>query len=211
VSRTVRVLLILAVVVVLVLVAVDFAAKIAVERISARELREADELIGATLVDDDQDVVLVTARGKAIRFPVAQTRPMGRTASGVKGIELKGGDDVVGRAVVDPEADLLTICEGGYAKRSNFADYPTRNRGGQGVRNLSHAGLQRNGPVVGARAVMDGDEIILVTEGGQAIRMQVTGDQFRTMGRNTGGVKAISGTKMIACPPAWMTSLTARR
>ncbi len=120
---------------------------------------------------------------------------MGRTASGVKGIALKGGDHVVGVAVVDPEATLLTICERGYAKRSHFAEYPTRNRGGQGVRNLSQAGLQRNGPVVGARAVLDGDEIILVTEGGQAIRMQVTGEQFRTMGRNTGGVRAISVPK----------------
>lgn len=116
---------------------------------------------------------------------------MGRTASGVKGIGLRGEDAVVGMAVVDEKGALLTICERGYAKRTDFAEYPVQNRGGLGVRNLSRQGLERNGPVVGGRAVMDGYEVILITERGQTIRMQVTGEQFRTMGRSTSGVRAI--------------------
>ena len=109
----------------------------------------------------------------------------------MKGISLKTGDHVVGVALVDDEGALLTICERGYAKRTPFGEYPPQKRGGQGVRNLSQAGLTRNGPVVAARTVRDGDEIILITERGQTIRMQVTEAQFRAMGRSTGGVKAI--------------------
>jgi len=168
-------------------------------------LREGDELIATRLVEDAEEVVLVTALGQAIHFPIAQVRPMGRTASGVKGIALKPDDHVVGMAIVDPEAALLSVCERGYAKRTAFSEYPIQNRGGQGVRNLSSAGLVRNGPVVAARSVRDGDEIILITEGGQTIRMQVTESQFRAMGRSTGGVKAIEvpeGDRLISM--AWV-------
>jgi DNA gyrase subunit A len=159
--------------------------------ILAVQVRDGDALIGAALVDDSQEVVLVTALGKAIHCTLEDVRPMGRTASGVKGITLRGGDAVVGMGVVDPEATLLTFCARGYAKRSTFADYPVHSRGGLGVRNLSRSGLERNGPVVGARTVKDGDEIILITERGQVIRMRVTEEQFRTTGRDTGGVRAI--------------------
>jgi len=110
----------------------------------------------------------------------------------VIGIRLKGDDEVVGMAMSDPEDALLTVFARGFAKRTSFAEYPPHNRGGQGVRNVTSAGLERNGPVVAARAVRDGDEIILITEGGQSIRMQVEEEQFRTMGRSTGGVKAIN-------------------
>ena len=130
---------------------------------------------------------------------------MGRTASGVKGISLKGDDKVVGMAIVDPEGTLLTVFERGYAKRTAFSEYPQQNRGGMGVKNLSQAGLTRNGPVVAARAVEDDDEIILITEGGQTIRMQVSPRQFRRMGRSTGGVKAIDlpeGDRLISM--AWV-------
>lgn len=173
--------------------------------INAVQLREGDTLIGTALVDVSQEVILLTAMGKAIHFPVDQVRSMGRTAGGVKAIRLKGGDRVVSMVIVDPEATLLTVCERGYAKRSLFSGYPVRHRGGQGVRNLSTAGLARNGAVVAARAVKDGDEIILITERGQSIRMQVTEEQFRTLGRNTGGVKAIAvpaGDRLISM--AWV-------
>lgn len=168
-------------------------------------LREGDELIATRLVDASQEIVLLTALGQAIRFPVDQVRTMGRTASGVKGISLKDGDHVVGVALVDEEAALLSIFERGYAKRTVFGEYPPQKRGGQGVRNLSQAGLRRNGPVVAARTVRDGDEIILITERGQTIRMQVTEAQFRAMGRNTGGVKAIrlpAGDRLVSM--AWV-------
>jgi DNA gyrase subunit A len=159
--------------------------------IIAIQIADGDALIGTALVDDDQEVVLVTAHGMAIRFPVGQVRAMGRVAHGVRGIKLRGEDQVVGMSVVDESAALLTVSERGYAKRTAFSDYRTQGRGGLGLRNLSADGLRRNGEVVGARAVLDGDEIILITEGGKTIRMQVTLEQFRVMGRSTAGVKAI--------------------
>ena len=173
--------------------------------ILAVALREGDALIGTALVEDAQDLVLVTARGKAIHFPVAQVRAMGRTASGVKGISLREGDRVVGMAIPGEDATLLTVCERGYAKRSHFHEYPVHNRGGQGVMNISQAGLERNGEVVAARSVRDGDEIIVITEGGQTLRMSVTEDQFRTTGRATAGVKAIAvpeGDRLVSM--AWV-------
>ena len=173
--------------------------------IIAIQLRDGDSLIGTKLVGEDEEVVLLTAQGQAIRFPVNEARTMGRTAGGVKGISLRGEDHVVGMAIVDPEAALLTVCERGYAKRTLFSEYPTKHRGGLGVKNLSPEGLERNGPVVAARPVLDGDEVILITEGGQSIRMQVSTEQFRTMGRSTGGVKAIevpSGDRLVSM--AWV-------
>jgi DNA gyrase subunit A len=164
--------------------------------IIAIQLVEGDSLIGTALVGDTEEVVLVTAKGMAIRFPVEQARAMGRVTQGVAGIKLRKGDHVVGMAVVDEDAasglsTLLTVCEGGYAKRSSFADYRSQSRGGLGLRNLSQDGVRRNGDVAAARAVQDGDEIILITEGGKSIRMSVTEEQFRVMGRATAGVKAI--------------------
>jgi DNA gyrase subunit A len=173
--------------------------------IIAIQLREGDSLIGTAVVEDSQEVVLVTARGKAIRFAADRARTMGRSTTGVIGIRLVGEDRVVGMAVVDPEATLLTVCERGYAKRSAFADYPTQGRGGQGVLNVSREGLVRNGEVVAARAVKDGDEIILITEGGKTIRMQVTPEQFRVIGRSTSGVKGIEvpeGDRLVSM--AWV-------
>ncbi len=159
--------------------------------IIAIQLREGDALIGTSLVRDDHNVVIVTAKGQAIHFPVLAARAMGRTASGVRGISLRPGDRVVGMAIADPEDALLTVFERGYAKRTSFSEYPLRNRGGLGVRNTSPSSLARNGEVVAARGVRDDDEIILITEAGQTIRMQVNEAQFRTMGRSTSGVRAI--------------------
>ena len=160
-------------------------------------LVEGDTLIGTRLVDSSQEVVLITAQGMAIRFAAGSVRAMGRTARGVRGIKFRGSDSVVGMAVIDESSEggddtLLTVCERGYAKRSAFSDYRAQGRGGLGLRNISTEGLKRNGAVVAARAVRDGDEVILITEGGKTIRMSVSEEQFRTMGRATAGVRAIS-------------------
>jgi DNA gyrase subunit A len=168
-------------------------------------LDEGDRLIRTALVGPKDDVVLVTALGMAIRFPASQVRAMGRTAHGVRGIQLRGEDQVVGMAIVDEAATLLTVCERGYAKRSAFVDYRAQGRGGLGLQNLSPDGLKRNGPVVAARSVEDGDEVMLVTEGGQTIRMQVSEEQFRVLGRATAGVKAIEvpeGDRLVSM--AWV-------
>ena len=145
--------------------------------IIATQIMEGDALIGTSLVRTGDEVVIVTAQGMAIRFPVEDVRNMGRATRGVRGIKLRDGDAVVGMAVVnqgDEESTLLTICAGGYAKRSAFSDYRTQGRGGLGLRNISQDGLRRNGDVAAARSVQDGDEIMLITEGGKTIRMQVS-------------------------------------
>ncbi|MDJ0974983.1 MAG: DNA gyrase subunit A [Planctomycetota bacterium] len=173
--------------------------------IIALQLKEGDSLIGTRLVDDSDHVLLVTAEGMAIRFPVTDVRAMGRTATGVRGINLRGDDEVVAMALVEDEAALLTVCERGYAKRTAFAEYRAQSRGGLGLRNISPQGLQRNGRVVDARTVLTGDEVILITEGGQTIRMSVTDGQFRLMGRSTAGVRAISvpaGDRLVSM--AWV-------
>jgi DNA gyrase subunit A len=184
--------------------------------IIAIALREGDALVGTALADEQDEVVLVTALGKAIRFALSEVRAMGRDATGVIGIRLlessQGpGDRVVSMERVPPATEgnggsaLLTVCERGFAKRSAFSDYPPKGRGGQGVMNLSHDGLERNGPVVAARAVQDGDEVILTTAGGQTIRTTVSSEQYRVMGRSTSGVKAISvpeGDRLVSM--AWV-------
>jgi DNA gyrase subunit A len=173
--------------------------------IIAVQLREGDALVGTALADADDEVVLVTALGRAIRFALSEVRAMGRDAAGVIGIRLLEGDRVVSMEAVDEEATLLTVCERGYAKRSAFSDYPPKGRGGQGVLNLSHDGLERNGPVVAAKAVQDGDEIILTTAGGQTIRTTVSPEQYRVLGRSTSGVRAIAvpeGDRLVSM--AWV-------
>ncbi len=178
--------------------------------IIAIQLREGDALIGTALADEQDEIVLVTARGKAIRFALTSVRAMGRDTTGVIGIRLLENDLVVGMERVDESASLLSVFERGQAKRSAFAEYPLKGRGGQGVSNLSHEGLERNGAVVAAKAVQDGDEIILITEGGQTIRTTVTSEQFRLTGRSTGGVRAIDvpeGDRLVSL--AWVRPSTA--
>jgi DNA gyrase subunit A len=173
--------------------------------IIAIQLREGDELISTALADEKDEIVLVTARGKAIRFALQEVRAMGRDTTGVIGVKLLEQDHVVAMERVDQQASLLCEFERGQAKRSGFEEYPTKGRGGQGVQNCSHDGLERNGPIVAAKAVMDGDEVILITHGGQAIRTTVTPEQFRLMGRATGGVKAIDvpeGDRLVSM--AWV-------
>ena len=112
---------------------------------------------------------------------------MGRTAAGVRGIQLREGDKVVAMEVVTDEATLLTVCEGGYGKRTNVSEYRRQTRGGIGLKNVQTS--DRNGPVVSIACVTDRDEVLLVTEGGQIIRMKA-GD-MRPIGRDTQGVRLI--------------------
>ena len=183
--------------------------------IIALQLVEDDALIGVALFEDDEEVVLVTAHGMAIRFAVNQARAMGRVARGVRGVKLRGDDRVVDMAraedtFVDSDGTtqagtLLTIFENGYAKRTPFEEYRAQTRAGLGLRNISPNGLERNGAAVAARSVRDGDEIILITEGGKSIRMSVGSDQFRPIGRATAGVRAIdvpTGDRLVSM--AWV-------
>jgi len=114
---------------------------------------------------------------------------MGRAARGVRGIRLRGGDAVVGMALVDTNATLLTVCENGYGKRTGFDQYRTTGRGGQGVINIRTT--KRNGKVVAMMTVRDGDDLMLITQAGQIIRIGVDKKSIRPIGRNTQGVRVI--------------------
>jgi DNA gyrase subunit A len=121
----------------------------------------------------------------AIRFTETDARPMGRSAYGVRGMQLREGDEVVAMEVVSEDATLLTVCEKGYGKRTALSEYRRQTRGGIGLKNVQTS--ERNGLVVGIENVTDQDELLLVTEQGQIIRMKA-GD-LRPIGRDTQGVR----------------------
>ncbi len=152
----------------------------------ALEILEGDELIGARLLNQGQQVMLFTKNGMAVRFDEAKVRPMGRMARGVRGVTLKGDDDqVVGCEVVSGEETILLVCENGFGKRSNVSEFRQTNRGGKGVRSIITS--DRNGKVVGALCVTDKDGLLMMSAQGQTVRIGI--DELRVLGRNTQGVK----------------------
>ena len=156
--------------------------------IIALGLAEGDQLIGVCKTNGEQEVILGTQKGRAIRFSERNVRPMGRTAAGVRGIRLRKGDSVVGLALVRKGATLLTVCENGYGKRTEFDEYSTRHRGGLGVIDIQTS--RRNGPVVAVRETFEPEQLILVTEQGMTVR--IPAGSVRCVGRNTHGVKLIT-------------------
>jgi DNA gyrase subunit A len=159
-------------------------------------LPKDDELIEAGMCDGTCDIMLATRKGMAVRFPETKVRDMGRAAYGVRGIDLKDGDYVVGMVVVRREAALLTVTENGYGKRSEISDYRVTNRGGKGVINIRIA--EKNGEVVAIKEVVDGDELLLITQRGIMNRLAIS--SIRTIGRATQGVRLMSlaaGDKVI--------------
>ncbi len=156
--------------------------------IQATGLGEGDVVIGVALTHGDDEIVLATANGHSIRFPETGVRAMGRTAGGVRGINLRKGDEVVDMAVVDPMATLLTVCEHGHGKRTPFDEYRLQSRGGMGVINIRTT--ERNGKVIGMKAMRDADELMLITQQGMIVRIGL--NSMRTIGRNTQGVRVIS-------------------
>ncbi|MBH23657.1 MAG: DNA gyrase subunit A [Myxococcales bacterium] len=155
----------------------------------AINLRDKDDLIDVRLVEEDQDVFLASRDGKAIRFSVADVRPMGRNTQGVRGLKLVEKDEVVGMVVLkDNDANILTVCENGYGKRTQTSEYPEQRRGGQGVITIKTS--DRNGPVVAIRQVLDDDELIMISNAGQIIRTGMA--SIPVLGRNTQGVKLFS-------------------
>ncbi len=158
--------------------------------IIALGLDAGDELIGVGQTDGSREIFIGTQLGKAVRFPEAAVRPMGRTARGVRGIGLAKGDSVVGMEIVSSGDTILTATELGFGKRSLIDDYRTTNRGGKGVINLKVT--PKNGKVIGVRRVSEEDEFMLITTGGLMIRARVR--DVSVIGRSTQGVRLI-GTK----------------
>ena len=158
--------------------------------INAITIRDGDELLEAKLTTGASQVVLAVKSGKAIRFEESKTRPMGRNASGVRGISLQDAqDEVVGMvAVNDLDSDILVVSENGYGKRSKIDDYRITNRGGKGVKTL--ALTEKTGNLVAIKNVSDADDLMIINRSGIAIRLGV--ESLRVMGRATQGVRLIN-------------------
>ncbi|HIB47954.1 MAG TPA: DNA gyrase subunit A [Flavobacteriaceae bacterium] len=157
--------------------------------INAITIKEGDELLEAKLTRGDSQVMLAVKSGKAIRFEEEKTRPMGRNASGVRGITLgSDSDEVVGMvAINDTESDILVVSENGYGKRSSIEEYRITNRGGKGVKTISVT--EKTGNLVAIKNVCDNDGLMIINKSGIAIRMAV--EDLRVMGRATQGVRLI--------------------
>jgi DNA gyrase subunit A len=154
-------------------------------------IEEGDQLIEVRFTNGTDEVLLITRDGMSIRFSEEQVRSMGRPAAGVKGIGLSKEDEVVALAVVVPDTTLLVAGERGIGKRTGFDEYRTQSRGGKGI--ITMKTTDRTGAVVGALPVHDQDEIMLITVGGQMVRIGV--HDIREAGRNTQGVKLIDPAK----------------
>ncbi len=158
--------------------------------INAITIREGDELLDAKLTTGDSQIMLAAKSGKAIRFEESKTRPMGRTASGVRGISLENEqDEVVGMiSVHDVMTDVLVVSEKGYGKRSKVEDYRLTNRGGKGVKTINIT--EKTGKLIAIKNVTDDDDLMIITKKGLTIRIPV--DSIRVMGRATQGVRVIN-------------------
>ena len=155
--------------------------------IRAITIDEGDRLVGAAQITKQDDVLLTSAKGFAVRFTEDRVRPMGRSAAGVRGISLREGDRLVGMVTFAREGTttLITVCERGYGKRTGVADYPTKNRGGKGV--IAIKATARNGLVAAVRIVSDEDHVILISDRGKLIRLRVR--DISVQGRATQGVR----------------------
>ncbi|MDA8994152.1 DNA gyrase subunit A [Schleiferiaceae bacterium] len=162
-----------------------------VNGINAITIREGDTLLEAKLTNGEQDIMLAVRSGKAIRFPEAKVRIMGRSASGVRAITVDHeNDEVVGMIVVKEGDgfDVMVVSEAGYGKRSSLEDYRITNRGGKGVKTITVT--DKTGELVSLKAVTDEDDLMIITKKGTMIRMGV--DTLRVMGRATQGVRLIN-------------------
>jgi DNA gyrase subunit A len=162
----------------------EYNTPLRADGIIAINLREGDELIGVRHSSGDDDILMVSRKGQAIRFHERAARPMGRATGGVRGMSLRKGDEVISVNVAEDEADLLVVTENGYGKRTRISEYPRKGRGGLGVKTVQLT--EARGQLVGARVVRDGYQVMLISTGGTVIRMPVEG--IRRAGRATQGV-----------------------
>jgi DNA gyrase subunit A len=152
-------------------------------------LNDDDALLTAKVVREGQDVIIGTARGMSIRFHVADARPMGRDARGVRGIDLRDGDRVISMDVIQSdEQQVLTVSANGYGKRTPVGEWRVQGRGGIGI--IAMDTSERNGEVVNLCLVTPSEQFMCITNGGQVIRTEVS--QVREVGRNTQGVRVMS-------------------
>lgn len=165
----------------------------------AINLNEGDALIGASLVGEDDDLLLVSEQGQSIRFSAddEQLRPMGRATAGVKGMRFKGDDQLLAMTVAKDGEYLLVATSGGYGKRTAIEEYNTQGRGGMGVMTFKYS--PKRGKLIGALSVAEDDQIFAITSAGGVIRTEV--DQIRPSSRATMGVRLVDladGVELLA-------------
>ncbi|MBR9805219.1 DNA gyrase subunit A, partial [bacterium] len=153
----------------------------------ALELEESDVLVGTKITDGNSDVLLISDAGKAVRFHENEVRAMGRSARGVRGIRLEGEQRLIALMIPEPDVSILTVSENGYGKRTKIEEFPVKGRGIQGV--IAMQTSDRNGGLVGAIQVAEGDEMMLISDQGTLVRVRA--DEVSQLGRNTQGVRVI--------------------
>jgi DNA gyrase subunit A len=163
---------------------IDYNTPLKADGIIAINLRENDELVGVRHSTGSDDILLVSHKGQAIRFHETNARPMGRPTSGVQGMRLRAGDEVIAIEIARDDMELLVVTENGYGKRTRIADYPVKGRGGLGVKTIRL--VEARGRLIGARAVRDGYQVMLISTTGTMIKIPV--EDVRRMGRSTQGV-----------------------
>ena len=158
--------------------------------VNAITIKDGDQLLDAKMTNGKCDIMIAVKSGKAIRFPEEKVRPMGRTASGVKGISLDNeGDEVIGMICIESgKSDVLVVSENGYGKRSSIEDYRITNRGGKGVKTINMT--EKTGNLIALLDVTDEDNLMIINKSGLTIRLDVS--TLRVMGRNTQGVRLIN-------------------
>jgi DNA gyrase subunit A len=162
----------------------DYNTPLKADGIIAINLRPKDELVGVIHSSGDDDILMVSRKGQAIRFHESDTRPMGRATGGVRGMNLRKGDEVIEINRAENDADLLVITDHGYGKRTRIDEYPVKGRGGLGVKTVQLT--EAKGKLAGARVVRSGYQVMLISTGGTVIKMAV--DDIKRLGRSTQGV-----------------------
>ena len=162
----------------------DYNTPLKADGIIALKMREDDELIGVRLSDGDDDLLMVSRGGQAIRFHEKDVRSMGRPASGVQGMRLRGDDEVIEVDIANDDAELLVVTDNGWGKRTRVSEYPVKGRGGLGVQTAKL--VEGKGKLAGARIVREGYQVMLISDGGTVIKMAA--DDIKRSGRATQGV-----------------------
>ena len=162
----------------------EYNTPLKADGIIALRMREDEELVGVRLSNGDDDILMVSRMGQAVRFSEKDVRPMGRPASGVAGMKLRAGDEVIEVDIAEDDAELLVVTENGWGKRTRVSDYPVKGRGTMGVKTAQL--VEGKGRLAGARIVREGYQVMLISDGGTVIRMAVDG--IKRSGRATQGV-----------------------
>jgi DNA gyrase subunit A len=162
----------------------EYNTPLKADGIIAIKLREDDELVAVRHVSADDDILLVSRAGQAIRFSEADARAMGRATEGVRGMQLRGDDVVIAAEIARDDSDLLVVTVNGYGKRTRVSEYPRKGRGGMGVQTVKLT--EARGYLAGARVVRDGYQVMLISTGGTVIKMPV--EDVKRLGRSTQGV-----------------------